>query len=302
MSNLHLFVAAVAIWGSTWLAITFQLGAVPPALSVGYRFLLAAGILFVFCRWRGFSLRFSPKQHIDLMLFGLAMFCVSYILVYYAEIYIVSGMVAVAYSASPLINMLGARLFFGTPMTRRVLVGALFGIAGIVCVFWHEFAKLSASRNAELGTLFTVLSVIASSAGSMAALRTQARGYPTWTSMAWGMFYGGASAILFALVTGDAFAFATDWRYLSALVYLAVFGSIITFWCYLTLMSRIGAAKAAYVGVMVPVVALVFSFFFEKLAWGLLTTIGIALSLVGNVVMLRGKAASENLPNRPKTQ
>ena len=291
-STLHLFAICVLIWGSTWIAITFQLGAVAPAVSVGYRFLLAALILFGFCWARKMPLAFTRAQHLDLALFGLTMFCVSYILVYYAELYIVSGMVAVAYSASPLLTMVAARVLFGTPMTRSVTVGALFGVAGIVCVFWHEFSKLSASRDAELGTLLTILSVVASALGSMAALRTQARGYPTWTSMAWGMFYGGVGAILFALVTGKSFQIDLQWTYLAALVYLAVFGSIITFACYLTLIKRIGAAKASYVGVMVPIVALVFSFFFEKFAWGWLTTLGVALSLVGNVVMLKKREST----------
>ena len=291
-STLHLFAICVLIWGSTWIAITFQLGAVAPAVSVGYRFLLAALILFGFCWARKMPLAFTRAQHLDLALFGLTMFCVSYILVYYAELYIVSGMVAVAYSASPLLTMVAARVLFGTPMTRSVTVGALFGVAGIVCVFWHEFSKLSASRDAELGTLLTILSVVASALGSMAALRTQARGYPTWTSMAWGMFYGGVGAILFALITGKSFQIDLQWTYLAALVYLAVAGSIITFACYLTLIKRIGAAKASYVGVMVPIVALVFSFFFEKFAWGWLTTLGVALSLVGNVVMLKKREST----------
>jgi drug/metabolite transporter (DMT)-like permease len=296
-SNLQLFLTCVVIWGSTWIAITFQFGEVAPEMSVGYRFILAASLLFVFCRLRGLSLKFTARQHVDLMLFGAAMFSISYILVYYAETFIVSGMVAVAYSASPMINMLASRLFFGTAMTRRVAIAALFGIAGIVCVFWTEFGRVSVSRNAELGALLAVLSVVASSAGSMVATRTQRLSYPTWTSMTWGMLYGGVLALVCGLVAGKPLVFSFTASYLLSLLYLAVFGSIITFGCYLTLMSRVGAARAGYIGVMVPVVALVISFFFEKFAWSWLTTIGVALSIVGNVVMLRGapnRAASRS--------
>ncbi len=291
-SNLQLFATCVLIWGSTWIAITFQLGNVPPEMSVGYRFLLASAVLFAFCHWRRMPLRFSPSQHVDLFLFGAAMFSISYILVYYAETFIVSGMVAVGYSASPMINMLFSRLFFGTPMTRRVAIGSLFGIAGIVCVFWLEFGKLSVSRNAELGALLTILSVVASAIGSMVAMRTQKRGLPTWTSMAWGMLYGGALALLIGAVTGKPFVWEASPGYILSLVYLAVFGSIITFGCYLTLIHRIGAAPASYIGVMVPIVALAISFFFEKFAWGWLTTAGVALSVLGNVVILRGKKST----------
>ena len=287
LSTLQLFAICVLIWGSTWIAITFQLGSVAPEMSVGYRFLLASAVLFIYCRWRGLPLRFKAKQHADFVMLGASMFCISYLLVYYAETYIVSGMVAVGYSASPMINMLASRVFFGTRMTARVAIAALFGVAGIVCVFWPEFGRLSVSRNAALGAVLTILSVLASSAGSMVATRNQKLGYVTWSSMAWGMFYGGFLALLIGMAMGRPFTFLFTGGYALSLVYLALFGSIVTFGCYLTLLGRIGPARTAYIGVMVPIFALVISFFFEKFAWGWLTTTGVALSVIGNIVMLR---------------
>jgi len=287
VSNLHLFSVCVLIWGSTWIAITFQLGKVAPEMSVAYRFLLASAAAFGYCRWRGLPLACGLRQHLDFALFGALMFCTGYILVYYAETHIVSGMVAVGYSSGPMINMFASRAFFGTPMSKRVTVAALFGVAGIVCIFWPEFGKLSESRSAEWGTLLTMLSVLASSAGSMAALRNQKRGYSTWSSMAWGMLYGGALALAIGLAAGRPLAFDPAAGYVLSLAYLAIFGSVVTFACYITLIGRIGAARAAYIGVMVPIVALLVSFFFEKFAWGWLTTAGVALSVMGNVLMLR---------------
>lgn len=287
MSNLQLFAICVLIWGSTWIAITFQLGDVAPEMSVGYRFLLASAVLFAYCRWRNLQLSFKLKQHLDFALLGASMFCISYLLVYYAETYIISGMVAVGYSASPMINMLASRVFFGTRMTARVAIAALLGVAGIACVFWPEFGRLSASRNVALGTLLTLFAVVASAAGSMAATRNHKLGYATWSSMTWGMFYGGLLALLIGLAMGQSFTFEFSRDYMLSLVYLSLFGSIVTFGCYLTLIERIGPARSGYVGVMVPIVALVISFFFEKFAWGWLTTMGVTLSVLGNIVMLR---------------
>lgn len=286
-STLHLFSICVAIWGSTWFAITLQLGTVAPEMSVGYRFLIASAVLFAYARWRRLRLSFSLKQHANFALLGATMFCVSYIFVYHAEVYIVSGLVAVAYSTSPMIAMVAARMFFGTPMTWRVAIAALFGIAGICCVFWPEFGKLSASRNAGLGALLTALSVLAATAGTMAALRCQNRGYNTWASMAWGMLYGGVLALAIGAAMGNPFVFEATTGYVFSLLYLSLFGSIITFACYLPLIARIGAAGAGYIGVMVPIVALVISYFLEKFDWSTLTTLGVALCLVGNVVMLQ---------------
>lgn len=286
MPTLYLFAICVLIWGSTWIAITFQLGSVAPEMSVGYRFLLASAVLFAFCRWRGFALSFRAKQHLDLAMLGASMFCISYVLVYYAETYIVSGMVAVAYSASPMINMVASRFFFGTRMTARVTIASLLGIAGIVCVFWPEFGRLSVSRNVELGAFVTALSVLASSAGSMVAARNQKLGYVTWTSLAWGMFYGGTLALLIGKCMGQPFGFSFTSGYIFSLLYLSIFGSIVTFACYLTLIERIGPSRSAYVGVMVPIFALAISFFFEDFVWDVLTTVGVVLSVIGNIVML----------------
>jgi drug/metabolite transporter (DMT)-like permease len=287
LSNLSIFVTCVAIWGSTWLAITFQLGSVAPEASVFYRFLLASLLLFAFCRARGMNLLYDRRQHLALALQGLLMFSVGYVLVYYAEAHVVSGLVAVGYSASPLLNMLGVRLCFGTPMSVRVTLGALLGIAGITIVFWPEFGRMSSDGNVALGALYTALAVVISAAGSVAASRNRKLDLPVWQTMAWGMLYGAMFTLGFIAAAGIRLGFELSVPYALSLLYLAVFGSIFAFAGYLTLIGRIGAARAGYVGVMVPIVALVISALFEGYAWHAETWIGIALSLAGNVIILR---------------
>ena len=90
------FLACVLIWGTTWLAITFQLGSVAPEASVAWRFGLAALISGGICRWQGLGLRFAPAVHVHLFGFGASMFGVGYLFVYYAERHVASGLVAVA--------------------------------------------------------------------------------------------------------------------------------------------------------------------------------------------------------------
>lgn len=192
-----------------------------------------------------------------------------------------------------MINMWLSRIFFGTPVTSRVSVAASLGIIGIVFVFWAEFDRLNTSKNVTLGIIFTILSVFASSAGSMIAVRTQKRGFATWPSMAWGMLYGGAFALIYAVLIGRSLRIDFNAPYLGSLIYLALFGSIITFGCYLTLLKRIGAARAAYVGVMVPVVALIVSFFFESFEWTWMTTAGVVLLVTGNVLVLKSPQSTE---------
>jgi drug/metabolite transporter (DMT)-like permease len=287
LGNLQLFIASVAIWGSTWLAITFQLGHVAAEASVFYRFLLASLLLFGYCLARSLRLAFSAKQHAWIALQGVFMFSVSYIFVYYAEEHVVSGLVAVGFSASPLLGMLGARIAFGTPITRAVLAGSVLGIAGIVLVFWPQFAQLRGGTQASTGALYTVLAVVTSTVGSLTAQRNYAAQMPLWQTMAWGMLYSAGCTLAVALALGRPFAFEATPAYIGSLLYLAILGSIVAFAAYLTLLKRVGAARSGYVGVMVPIVALMLSAAFEGFHWNPLTWVGIAISVAGNVIILR---------------
>ncbi len=290
MGNLQLFVACVAIWGSTWLAIKFQLGVVAPEASVAYRFLLASLLLFAYCLARGLSLRFSRRDQAWIALQGLLMFGASYVLVYFAEQHLASGLVAVGYSASPLLGMLGLRLFLRTPMTAPVAIGSLLGISGIALVFAPEIGQAGVAAPPMAGIVFTALSVVLSSLGSVVAHRNHDAGIPIWQNMAFGMLYGAGFAASLNIVAGNSFAFEATHAYVLSLLYLAVFGSILAFAGFLTLIGRIGAARAGYVGVMVPVIALAVSAVFEGFRWQLLTWAGMAVAVAGNVLVLRNAA------------
>ncbi|WP_171160732.1 DMT family transporter [Usitatibacter palustris] len=287
MSNLQLFAACVAIWSTTWLAITYQLGVVAPEASVAYRFGLASLMLFGWCWMRGLSLRFSGRVHAWIALQGVLMFSASYIFVYYAEEHVVSGLVAVGFSATPLISMLGMRVAFGTPITQRMTIGSILGIVGITLVYWPEFGKFQGDRNSALGVIFTVVAVTLSMLGSLVANRNQNEKINIWPTMAWGMLYGTACSIAWTLVAGKEFAFVTTPAYVLSLLYLAVFGTILAFGSYLTLLGRIGAARSGFIGVMVPVLALVISSVFEGFHWQLLTFAGVLVCIAGNAIILR---------------
>jgi drug/metabolite transporter (DMT)-like permease len=243
------------------------------------------------CAVRGLSLRFRPAEHAALALLGVLMYGISYIFVYHAERYLVSGLVAVGYSAGPLFSMLGMRLVFGQPITARLSLGSALGIAGITLVFWPEFARLSLNRahdrGVELGALFTILAVLFSTTGGLVAHRNHQRKLHGWPTMAWSMGYGALAALAAALALGRPITIDATPAYLLSLLYLAVLGTVVTFGAWLTLLGRIGPARASYVGVMVPIVALIISTLFEGLAWHPLTVAGMAISVAGNVLVLR---------------
>ena len=111
MSTSVLYSLTVLIWGSSWLAIHFQIGVVPPEIAIVYRFVLASSLLVVWCLARGISLRIAPRHHPYLALLGFSLFSLNYLLFYHAAFDLATGLLAVIFSTMTVMNILTA-LFF----------------------------------------------------------------------------------------------------------------------------------------------------------------------------------------------
>jgi drug/metabolite transporter (DMT)-like permease len=275
------------IWGSTWLAIKFQLGNVAPDVSVAYRFALAALLLAVWCALTGRSLRFDARSHAFLALQGVLMFGLNYVAVYWAERYATSGLVAVLFSTIVFMNPIGAHFVFGTPLAKRTLVAALLGVVGVALLFVPELTQASKGGAATLGIVLGLGATVVASAGNFAAMRNQRDGVPVLTGTAWGMAYGALVAALLAAARGTPWTFDTSASYLLSLAYLAVFGSVVAFVAYLTLLRQVGPGPASYVGVATPIVAMMASTAFEGYRWTPLGAFGVILAIIGNWLALK---------------
>ena len=286
MSTSALYAVCILIWGTTWFAITAQIDVLAPEWGVALRFGLAAAVLLGVCRARRIPLRFPRRVQALVGVQGLLGFYASYVCVYQAERFVASGVVAVGYAASPLSGLILARVFLGTRMSARVALGGMAGIAGVVLIFWHEFTRLAATDQVLWGAELTMVSVLLASLSTIAASAYHRLGVKGWGPLAWAMAWGSGAALVHALVLGTPWRWSWHPSFLGALAYLALFGSILAFGAYYALVHRVGPAKAGYVGVLTPVVALVVSSLFENFLWTGLTVAGIALAILGNVVAL----------------
>lgn len=289
MNNLTLYLAAVLIWGSTWLAITFQLGKVPAEVSVAYRFALAGIILLGWSLVRRLRLKFAWRDHAWMALQGALLFGLNYVGIYQAESRISSGLVAVIFSLIVFFNIAGARVFFGTPLRPATLIAAVLGVGGVTLLFLPELQH-SSTTNSGLGITFAVVSALSASLGNLVSARNQRHGLPVVQLNTFGMLYGALFVALFALAAGRSFTFESTAGYILSLGYLAFFGSVLAFGAYLTLIGRIGADRAGYTGAAIPLVALLLSVVFEGLRLNAVAITGILLCVSGNVLVLRLRA------------
>ncbi len=281
-----LYASIVLIWGSTWIAITFQIGVVAEEVSVAYRFALGSLSLFIYAALSGRRVYIPWNSYGYVMLMGAFMFSISYIFVYHGTAYITSGLVAVIFSLIVVTNAFFERVFFKKALEGRLMLASLLGVIGIAAIFWPEISNFDLQDQALVGVMFVVVSVLLSSLGNMTAIINTNRDLPVVAVNAHAMAWGALLSTVVAILFGRPFNFSIELEYMFSLAYLAIFGSAIAFGFYLALLRKIGAARASYSSVLFPLVALLISTFFEDYQWSTMAIIGIAFIVAGNWLAL----------------
>ena len=289
--NALLYFVVLLAWGSSWFAISFQLGDVAPQVSIVWRFLLASIILFIWCYFRGLKLSFPWRDHLSWLLLGFFLFCINYICAYFGTFYLASGLVCLIFSTLTLFTVFNGFIFFKKPIRLPILVGAVVGIAGLSIIFSNEISSTDWSLESGVvkGFLWMLLATFFASIGMLLSGQFQARKMPLVQSNAFSMLYGSLILVSYIAVSDVSFSFNTSYSYVISLVYLALIASVIGFGFYLKLVGNIGADKASYVNIFTPTIALLLSTLFENYEWSWVGLIGVLLIIIGNIIVLYAK-------------
>ena len=290
-STLGLYVATVFLWGVSWIGIRAQLGVVAPEMSVLWRFLLAAVLMWGWVLATGHQVRFALAEHLRFAAVGCCLFSFNFISFYYGGLSVPSGLLSVVFSLASVFNLVLGFIIFRQKVEPRVALGGVIGVAGIGLLFWPEITSAGFNVAALKGLGLFVMGTLFFCSGNMISTVVQRRGVPLLSATAWGMTYG--CVVLLALngLRGNAFIIEPTAKYIGSLLYLSIGASVLAFMAYLTLLRRLGAARAGYSTVLFPIIALAVSTLLEGYQWTLLAGIGVAFALIGNVLVLRRPAA-----------
>ena len=290
------FLLVALIWGSTWFVIKDQLAASPPSWSVAYRFGIACGAMFVLASFGGSGFRMTFQGHLLAVAIGLTQFFLNFNLVYQAELYLTSGIVAVLFALLMLPNALLGAVFLGQRITPRFLIGTVVALGGIALLLVHEANEAPPAGQVGLGIGLTVLGILSASTANVLQASDTARKRPLLVLLAWAMLWGTLADIALAWAVAGPPVFPDSARYWAGVAYLAIVGSVVTFPLYFRLIRDLGPGRAAYNGVLVPVVAMAISTLLEGYRWSGLAMGGGALAMIGLVIALRGRNAPLRQP------
>ncbi|MET4684574.1 DMT family transporter [Brevundimonas faecalis] len=280
------------IWGTTWYAITFQLGAVDAVVSVVMRFAIAAAVLALVVKATGGRLAMTRPQHLRAMGQGLFSFAISYAFVYASEEKIASAVVAVIFAALAFLNLILFRVASGQKAAPAAWLGASMGVIGVAVLSGGEVMGAGLGAHAVEGVVFAVIAVVASAFGNWFAWKGQQAGAEVLPGTAWAMAYGTAALALYGVVTGVSWSVAWSPAYVVSLLYLSLFGSVIAFGLYFTIARARGYALASYISALTPPIAMLVSVLFEGAKFGVTALIGLALVLAGQLFLIRAPKRS----------
>ena len=285
-----LFWVPTLIWASTWHVILYQLAEVPPLNSVAWRFALASVVLLALAAARGEHWLLAPRWHGWLAATGIVQYAINYWGVYEAERHVPSGLVAVLFSLMVFGNALLGWRVFGQPVSRRFVATALCGVIGVALIFWPEVVAAGSRPNAALGLAAGLLAVACACIGNTMTLALSRRGLPLVATLGWCMGYAALLLWALALWRGTAAQVGASASWWLSLLYLTLLGSVVAFFVYFRLAQRVGPARAAMTGVMIPPIALAISAALEGWQPHALSWLGIVLSLGSVYVATRPSA------------
>ncbi len=248
------YALACLIWGTTWLAIRIGLEDLTPVISVGYRFLLASGFIFLIMKINKIPLNLDKPSFILYIIMALFSFAIPFGFVYWGEQYVPSGLAAVLFAVYPFFVTIYSYWFIpGEKIDIYKLCGILLGFSGIVIIFSDQISGDFSGY--MVGMILILLSAIMQ-AGAAVTIKKYGHHLHPLTINLVPMFLAG----VLMLITGFLVENTAEIKYTSnavlSILYLAFFGSVVTFTSYYWLLKRINIVILSLIAFITPVIAL----------------------------------------------
>ncbi|GFD89263.1 hypothetical protein KUL152_14890 [Tenacibaculum sp. KUL152] len=224
--------------------------------------------------------------HVKMAAVGVFLYSLNYTLLYLAQAHIISALLALMSSCIIYINVVLRRWWLKEPIRKEVVVGATFGLGGIICLFVPEFSKVSMDAALATGLGIAFVSFLCASIGNVISERILTAGTPVIQMNFYAMSYAMILLFITSLLLPGTLVIPSSTSFYLSLVYLALFGSVFAFGAYMKLLKQMGADKAAYVVLVYPMVALLISTFFEGYQWTMLSVVGVVIVLMGNAIAM----------------
>ncbi len=284
MKNENLMIGAAYVlicilWGSTWLVIKIGLQSMTPLFSSGVRFIFASMFVFAVMRFRGLKIQRDSESIRLYLLIGLLSFVFPFALVYWGQQYVASGLGSILFAIFPFFVLIFSWILIPAEKVGPYkLLGIIVGFSGIVIIF-SENIKIDLSSD-FYGMVAIICSAVLQGLAAVLVKKYGRHLNPLSMNLV-PLMIAGSILTLGSFVFEDTSRISINTEAVFSVLYLAFFGTLMTFTTYYWLMQRINVVLLSLSAFITPIIAVIFGFIFLN---EILTTrdyIGSSLVLIG---------------------
>lgn len=293
------FLSVYFCWSATYTAMRVGVALLPATVLAGVRMLIGAVIMLTFCALRGRRIFCDRNTMWRLMLLGVMLLFGGNIGLVWSEEYLSSGLAALIVAVVPLyvvlIEMLLPR---GDRLRKQGYLGLALGFGALVALLWPS---LRSGRSGHPMQILAIVAILAGAfswaAGSVLSRRMNLPVDPL-VAAGWEMLAAGVTNSLFATLFWKWPHAIWNWRSITSVAFLVVFGSLLGFSCYIWLIAHVPVAKVSTYAYVNPMIAVILGalILHEKLApteyFGMVAIIA-SVVLVTSSKLSSGRAVAE---------
>jgi drug/metabolite transporter (DMT)-like permease len=297
---LFAFFAIYVIWGSSFLAIRYAVETIPPLFVAGTRHLIAGGLLFAWCWWKG--LRPAAAQWRASLVVGALFFLVGHGSLHWAEQFVPSGQAAVLIATEPIMIAVLAAAAGQARITSISVAGMALGLGGVAVLMYGNMT--GGGRSELIGSVAVLFGAFCWALGIIYSAKGRLHPDPMM-SAAMSLLSGAFLLLTTGLIVGEGAQLhpsAVTTTSLVSLLYLVFFASLVAFTAYVWLLKRCSATLVATHTYVNPVVAVLLGWALAGESLTLRSLFGAAAVVVAIVLVGRNgerkPATEEDAPGR----
>jgi drug/metabolite transporter (DMT)-like permease len=261
------------------MVIRASLESLTPFISIGTRFLTASFFILILMKLRGVSLQIDKESMGLYLLMGIFSFVIPFGLVYWAEQFVPSGLASVIFGVYPFFVALFSFLRIPNESIGIIkIIGMSLGFIGITIIFSDSFTT-------DISNLFIGMVAVALSGVMQAWMAVTIKKFgkhlnPLSMNLI-PMFIAGTAGLIIGLLLEDLSIIKIDNTAIFSVLYLAFFGSVVTFTSFYWLMKKINVVLLSLIAFITPIVALFLGWIFYSEILTSQHLLGSSLVLVG---------------------
>ena len=243
------------VWGTTYLGIRVAVESIPPWFITSIRQGIAALLVLVILLYKK-ELYWIGWSNLKIQLIpSILMIVIANGFTTIAEQTLPSGLTSIMSALSPVIIFIGGILFGIEKPRLKGIFGVLLGFLGVVFIFRNGLDDIL-DPNYKTGMLFLSIAILSWSAGTIYSKKHTHKS----SNITLNLFYQFSISSIIQFVLAFVFSSITDltsWsiRSILAVLYLAVFGSVLAFFCYYYALKRVTAVQVSILNYVNTIIA-----------------------------------------------